>query len=92
MGIRIHATVRRQDRFQDFINDQESALCRMLNHSRHEISPVAVGPNIAQFDVLLETSGEILLFQWGVEKVESGEFASSWMTVAVSMQSFWPGS
>ena len=58
----------------------------MLNHSRHEISPVMVGPDIAQFDVLLETeSGKILLFQWGVEKVKSGEFAGSWMTVAVSM-------
>ena len=58
----------------------------MLNHSRHEISPVVVGPDIAQFDVLLETeSGKILLFQWGVEKVKSGEFAGSWMTVAVSM-------
>ena len=59
---------------------------KMLNHSRHEISPVMVGPDIAQFDVLLETeSGKILLFQWGVEKVKSGEFAGSWMTVAVSM-------
>ena len=59
---------------------------KMLNHSRHEISPVMVGPDMAQFDVLLETDGgKILLFQWGVEKVKSGEFAGSWMTVAVSM-------
>ncbi len=58
----------------------------MLNHSRHEISPVMVGPDIAQFDVLLETeSGKILLFQWGVERVKTGKFAGSWMTVAVSM-------
>ena len=58
----------------------------MLNHSRHEISPVMVGPDRAQFDVLLETDGgKILLFQWGVEKVKSGEFNGSWMTVAVSM-------
>ena len=36
--------------------------------------------------ILLETDGgKILLFQWGVEKVKSGEFAGSWMTVAVSM-------
>ena len=26
---------------------------KMLNHSRHEISPIMVGPNIAQFDVLV---------------------------------------
>ena len=58
---------------------------KMLNHSRHEISPVMVGPDMAQFDVLLETDGgKILFFQWGVEKVKSGEFAGSWMTVAVS--------
>ncbi len=58
----------------------------MLNHSRHEITPVLVGPDMAQFDVLLETDGgKILLFQWGVEKVTSGEFVGSWMTVAVSM-------
>lgn len=58
----------------------------MLNHSRHEIRPVTVGPDMAQFDVLLETyGGKILLFQWGVEKVASGEFTGSWMTVAVSM-------
>ena len=30
---------------------------KMLNHSRHEISPVMVGPDMAQFDVLLETDG-----------------------------------
>ena len=58
----------------------------MLNHKRHEISPVMVGQDTAQFDVLLETrGGKIPLFQWGVEKVKSGEFVGSWMTVAVSM-------
>ena len=71
-------------RFKAMIKNPPYA--EMLNHSRHEISPVLVGPNIAQFDVLLQTGGgKILLFQWGVEKVESGEFAGSWMTVAVSM-------
>jgi hypothetical protein len=57
----------------------------MLNHRRHEISPIAIGPDTAQYDVLLETeAGQILLFQWGVEKVKSGEFVDCWMTVAVS--------
>ncbi|MDB2324346.1 hypothetical protein N9W44_02135 [Alphaproteobacteria bacterium] len=58
----------------------------MLNHARHEITPVAIGPDYAQFDVLLETTGgKILLFQWAVERVTSGEYNDCWMTVAVSM-------
>ena len=57
----------------------------MLNHSRHEITAVAENATMARYDVLLETdTGQILLFQWGVEKVADGEFADCWMTTIVS--------
>jgi len=57
----------------------------MLNHRRHEIAPIEIGPDTAQFEVLLETeAGQILNFRWGVERVRDGEFANCWMTVAVS--------
>jgi len=57
----------------------------MLNHRRHEITVVAENATMARYDVLLETDkGQILLFQWGVEKVADGEFADCWMTTIVS--------
>lgn len=60
----------------------------LLNHNSHQISPTLDEANIKQFDVLMETKlGQVLLFQWTVEKVEDGEFADCWMTVGVSAPS-----
>lgn len=60
----------------------------LLNHNSHQISPTLDEPTVKQFDVLMETKlGQVLLFQWTVEKVTSGEFADCWMTVGVSAPS-----
>lgn len=60
----------------------------LLNHNSHRISPTLDEVNIKQFDVLMETKlGQVLLFQWTVEKVADGEFADCWMTVGVSAPS-----
>lgn len=57
----------------------------LLNHNSHQISPTLDEGTIKQFDVLMETKmGQVLLFQWTVEKVTSGEFADCWMTIGVT--------
>ena len=60
----------------------------LLNHNSHKISPTLDTDSVKQFDVLMETQkGRVLLFQWTVEKVTSGEFADCWMTVGVTAPS-----
>lgn len=62
------------------------AYVNMIDHASHRISPTEERPGIRQFDVLLETKmGQLLYFQWTVEKVTTGEFEDCWMTVGVSM-------
>lgn len=62
------------------------AYANMIDHASHRISLAQEQDGIRQFDVLLETSmGQVLYFQWTVEKVKSGEFQDCWMTVGVSM-------
>ena len=62
------------------------AYVNMIDHASHRITPTMEQTGIQQFDVLLETSmGQVLYFQWTVEKVTMGEFKDCWMTVAVSM-------
>ncbi len=62
------------------------AFSPLINHNSHEISPSADQPGLKRFDVLMETAlGQVLYFQWSVEKVTSGEYENCWMTVGVSM-------
>lgn len=62
------------------------AYANMIDHASHRISLADEQPGIQQFDVLLETKmGQLLYFQWTVEKVTTGEFKDCWMTVGVSM-------
>jgi len=58
----------------------------MLNHASHRIVQVPGGGDRVTFDVFMETArGQVLYFNWAVERVKGGEFDDCWMTVAVSM-------
>lgn len=57
----------------------------LLNHRRHAIEPVGRSDAVAMFMVtVVAASGPVLTYQWTLRRVESGNLAGAWMTVAVS--------
>ncbi len=57
----------------------------MLNHRAHTIEEVAQSDSRAVFGVTIEdAAGEVYKFRWTVQKIDSGEDAGAWATVAVS--------
>jgi len=57
----------------------------MLNHRAHSISEVAQTDQRAIFGVtVIGASGKVYKFRWTVQKIEAGDYAGAWATVAVS--------
>jgi hypothetical protein len=57
----------------------------LLGHRSHEINEVFRDANQAAFAVIVTSrTGEVLGFRWAVARVEGGEHAGAWMTIAVS--------
>lgn len=57
----------------------------MLNHRAHSIEQVAQSDDRAVFGVtVIGAGGEIYKFQWIVQRIEAGEDAGAWATIAVS--------
>jgi len=57
----------------------------MLNHRAHTIEEVAQGDGRAVFGVtIVDAAGEVYKFRWTVQKIDAGDHAGAWATVAVS--------
>ncbi len=57
----------------------------MIDHRKHVVEPVVQTDNYALFTVAIITADDQRMsFKWEVMKVQTGEFAGSWMTTAVS--------
>ena len=57
----------------------------LLGHRSFSLTPIVRTETVAIFSVsVLTASGETVVFDWQVTKVESGQFAGAWMTLGVS--------
>lgn len=57
----------------------------MLNHRAHTIEEVAQGDGRAVFGVtIVDAAGDVYKFRWTVQKIDAGDDAGAWATVAVS--------
>ncbi len=57
----------------------------MLDHHSHLIEPTRVAPRRASFLVLIRSrSGDALVYQWTLERVDAGRCRACWMTTDVS--------
>jgi len=70
-------------RFERMIQSPRYAL--LLDHRRHEIEPLSRGETRAVYAVkVTDGDGRVVRYVWEVGKVESGDNAGAWMTLAVS--------
>ncbi|MDX1609484.1 MAG: DUF4864 domain-containing protein [Halofilum sp. (in: g-proteobacteria)] len=57
----------------------------LLGHRSHAVEPMEVGDRRAVFTVtVVAASGPVVAYRWILERVDGGEHAGAWMTVAVT--------